>query len=135
MITRRTLLAGLAGLGCGLPASRGHALERGTLFELATRLVAIYQASDADALHEMLAPGLQPAFPVPVLARWLTEARDMFGLLQRTSMPTYGSRTHGIFAAYFDRGPSDMYLEIDQQEKLVIWVLKADAKVLSIRRS
>jgi len=58
----------------------------------------------------------------------------MFGMLQRTSMPTYGSRTHGIFAAHFDRGPSDMFLEVDPQEKLVLWVLKDASSTLAIRK-
>ena len=54
-------------------------------------------------------------------------------MLQRTSLPTYGSRAYGIFAAYFDRGPADMYLEIDDRERLVLWTLKNDVKALSIR--
>jgi hypothetical protein len=134
MITRRQVWAGACALsGAALAPSPGRALERGTLFEVATRLVSLYQASDADALHRMLAPTLQPHFPSASLAEWLAEARKAFGMLQRTSMPTYGSRAHGIFAAYFDRGPADMYLEIDRQSRLVLWALKDDVKVLSIR--
>jgi hypothetical protein len=114
--------------------SRGGAVERVTLFDFAKRLVAIYQASDADALHSILAPELQPDFSPPALSRWLTQARNTFGMLRRTSMPTYGSRTHGVLAAYFDRAPADMYLEMNQQEKLVLWVLKSGNNMLSIRK-
>jgi hypothetical protein len=132
MITRRQAWAGACALsGAALAPSPSRALERGTLFEVATRLVTLYQASDADALHQMLA--LQPHFPSASLALWLAEARNAFGMLQRTSMPTYGSRAHGIFAAYFDRGPADMYLEVDLWSRLVLWALKNDVKVLSIR--
>ena len=134
MITRRHVGTGIAALsGAALAPSLGRALERGTLFGVATRLVTLYQASDADALHQMLAPALQPRFPSASLALWLAEARNAFGMLQRTSMPTYGSRAYGIFAAYFDRGPADMYLEVDPQERLVLWALKNDVKVLAIR--
>jgi len=134
MITRRDLLAGVTGLGGTLAVHPAQALERGTLFEVASRLVPIYRNHDADALHAMLAPDLQGDFPPAALARWLDEARATFGILQRTSLPTYGSRAHSIFIAYFDRGPSDMFLEIDQQERLLLWALKNDSKVLAIRR-
>jgi len=134
MMTRRQVGTGIVALsGAALAPSLGRALERGTLFGIATQLVTLYQASDADALHRMLAPPLQRHFPSASLALWLAEARNAFGMLQRTSLPTYGSRAYGIFAAYFDRGPADMYLEIDDRERLVLWSLKTDVKTLSIR--
>ncbi len=134
MLTRRHILVSLAGLGGALAPSPGQTIDRGTLFEVATRLVAIYRASDAEALHGMLSPELQPIFPPSALSLWLSDAQNAFGMLQRTSMPTYGSRTHGVFAAYFDRGPADMYLEINRQERLVLWAFKNDAKAMSIRK-
>ena len=132
MINRRHLLLGLAGLG--IAPTQGQALERTSLFEVATRLVAIYRADDADALHRALAPDLQADFPPRALSAWLKEARDTFGTLQRTSLPTYGSRAHSIFVAYFDRGLSDMFLQIDEQERVVFWTFKTPSKVLSLRR-
>jgi hypothetical protein len=134
MITRRHLLAGLAGLGCEITSGKGQALERGNLDEIASRLVGIYQTSDVDALHRMLAPDLQTSFSAPVLTRWLAEARESFGMLQRISMPTYGSRTHGVFAAYFNARPIDMYLEVDQQGRIVFWALKNASATLALRR-
>jgi len=132
MINRRHLLLGLAGLG--IAPAQGQALERTSLLAVAARLVAIYRAEDADALHRALAPGLQADFPPAALAAWLKEARDTFGMLQRTSLPTYGSRAHSIFVAYFDRGPSDMFLQIDEQERVVFWTFKTPSSVLSLRR-
>ena len=129
---RRHLLLGLAGIG--LAPTPGQALDRTSLFAVATRLVAIYRAADADALHRALAPDLQPDFPPAALSAWLQEARDTFGILQRTSLPTYGSRAHSIFVAYFDRGPSDMYLQIDEQERVLFWTFKTPSHVLSLRR-
>jgi hypothetical protein len=131
-VNRRHLLLGLAGLG--LAPTPGQALDRTSLFAVATRLVAIYRAGDADALHRALAPDLQPDFPPTALSAWLQEARDTFGILQRTSLPTYGSRAHSIFVAYFDRGPSDMYLQIDEQERVLFWTFKTPSHVLSLRR-
>jgi hypothetical protein len=132
MINRRHLLLGLAGLG--IAPTQGQALERTSLFEVATRLVAIYRADDADALHRALAPDLQADFPPRALSAWLKEARDTFGTLQRTSLPTYGSRAHSIFVAYFDRGLSDMFLQIDEQERVVFWTFRNPSSVLSLRR-
>ncbi len=129
---RRHLLLGLAGLG--LAPTPGQALDRTSLFAVATRLVAIYRAGDADTLHRALAPDLQPDFPPTALSAWLQEARDTFGILQRTSLPTYGSRAHSIFVAYFDRGPSDMYLQIDEGERVLFWTFKTPSHVLSLRR-
>ena len=131
-VNRRRLLLGLAGLG--LAPAQGQALDRTSLFEVATRLVAIYRAADADALHRALAPDLQPDFSPEALSAWLQEARDTFGILQRTSLPTYGSRAHSIFVAYFDRGPSDMYLQIDEGERVLFWTFKTPSSVLSLRR-
>ena len=119
MVNRRRLLLGLTGLG--LAPTQGRALDRTSLFEVATRLVAIYRAADADALHRALAPGLQPDFPPEALSAWLKEARDTFGILQRTSLPTYGSRAH-------------MYLQIDEQERVLFWTFKTPSSVLSLRR-
>jgi hypothetical protein len=132
MINRRHLLLGLAGLG--IAPTQGQALERTSLFEVATRLVAIYRADDADALHRALAPDLQADFPPRALSAWLKEARDTFGTLQRTSLPTYGSRAHSIFVAYFDRGLSDMFLQIDEQERVVFWTFRNPSSVLALRR-
>ena len=132
MINRRHLLLGLAGLG--IAPTQGQALERTSLFEVATRLVAIYRADDADALHRALAPDLQADFPPRALSAWLKEARDTFGMLQRTSLPTYGSHAHSIFVAYFDRGPSDMFLQIDEQERVVFWTFRNPSSVLALRR-
>ena len=129
---RRHLLLGLAGLG--LAPTPGQALDRTSLFAVATRLVAIYRAEDADAVHRALAPDLQPEFPTAALSAWLKEARDTFGILQRTSLPTYGSRAHSIFVAYFDLGPSDMYLQIDEGERVLFWTFKTPSHVLSLRR-
>lgn len=134
MLTRRRLLAGASALGSTLAAGPGWTLERGTLFEVATRLVRIYQTGDAEAFHAMLAPDLRPGFPPAVLSGWLAEAREAFGMLQRVSLPTYGSVAHSIFVAYFDRRPCDMYLEIDRQERVVLWAFKNDVKVWAIRR-
>jgi hypothetical protein len=133
VIARRQALAGLVGAGGALALAPSPAFAGSRLYELALRLAAIYRASDADSLHRMLAPGLESSFPPAVLSRWLAEARAAFGMLQRTSMPTYGNRTHGVFAAYFDRGPADMYLEIDSRERLVLWAFKNDAGVLALR--
>jgi hypothetical protein len=36
--------------------------------------------------------------------------------------------------AYFDRGPSDMYLQIDEQERVLFWTFKTPSHVLSLRR-
>jgi hypothetical protein len=49
-------------------------------------------------------------------------------------MPTYGSRTHGVFAAYFNARPIDMYLEVDQQGRIVFWALKNASATLALRR-
>ena len=131
-VNRRRLLLGLAGLG--LAPTQGQALDRTSLFEVATRLVAIYRAADADALHRALAPDLQPDFPPASLSAWLQEARDTFGILQRTSLPTYGSRAHSIFVAYFDRGLSDMFLQIDEEQRVLFWTFRNPSSVLSLRK-
>jgi hypothetical protein len=134
MIGRRHVLLGLTSFGGGFAPGFGQALADNVLFEVAQRLVAIYQASDADALHRLLAPDLQPHFPRPKLAAWLKEAQEAFGVLHRTSMPTYGSRHHGALLAYFDRAPADMYLQIDKQRRVVFWAFRDTVKALAIRK-
>ncbi|MBF9233156.1 hypothetical protein [Microvirga alba] len=131
MLTRRQALAGLA--FCLVPAT-GMALERDTLFNVSTRLVEIYQAGDAAALHGMLSPDLQAQYSPDALASWLREVNAKFGPLQRISLPISGTRAYAIFAAYFERAPSDMFLELDPQGRVVVWTLKNDSGAVALRK-
>jgi hypothetical protein len=134
MIMRRHVLASFATLCCTIMPGEGQALERGKLVEIAARLVEIYQASDADALHGLLASDLQSRYSPPVLSRWLAEAQKTYGMIERISMPTYGSRIHGVFAVYVNGRPMDMYLEIDKRERVVFWGFNNASTTLTLRR-
>jgi hypothetical protein len=134
MIMRRHVLASFAALCCTIMSGGGQALERGKLVEIASRLVESYQTSDADALHGLLAPDLQSRYSPLVLSHWLAEAQKTYGMIERISMPTYGSRTHGVFAAYVNGRPMDMYLEIDKQGGVVFWGFNNATTTLTLRR-
>ncbi|NIX75655.1 hypothetical protein [Microvirga terricola] len=131
MLTRRQALSGFALIL--VPAS-GAALEQDTLFNVSTRLVTIYQTGDAGALHSMLAPDLQAQYSPEALASWLSEAKATFGPLQRISLPISGTRAFAIFAAYFERAPNDMFLELDRDGRIVLWTLKSDSGAVVLRK-
>jgi hypothetical protein len=112
------LLLGAALAGPALAEVGPHAL-----INVSERLLRIYNAEDAPALHGLLAPPLQAKYPVETLRTTLTHCRVLTHDIFRFSIPSWGARRFGFFAAYTETSVFEMILEIDDNEKIIHWVL------------
>ncbi|MFC4172965.1 hypothetical protein ACFOYU_12985 [Microvirga sp. GCM10011540] len=86
-------------------------------------LVRAYNAEDAAAFHEFLAPSLQAKYPVEALRTALVRCRVLTHDIFRLSTPSWGSRRFGFFAVYAETRVFEMVLEIDENEKILHWVI------------
>jgi hypothetical protein len=85
-----------------------------TLRDLSLAIVDLYNAEDGIGLYTRLSEPLAARFSTEVLAERLSDCRQRFGSLQRLSLPVVSTSTSALFAAYFEKGTRDMYLETDR---------------------
>ena len=111
-------LLGAALAGPALAEVGPHAL-----INMSEELLRIYNREDAPALYGLLAPPLQAKYPVEALRTTLTRCRVLTHDIFRFSIPSWGARRFGFFAAYTETSVFEMILEIDDNEKIIHWVL------------
>ncbi len=90
--------------------------------------VRAYNAEDAEAVHRLLAPSLQGRYPVEALRTALTLCRVLTSEIFRISTPVWGARHFGYFAVYAETKPFEMILEIDDDERIIHWVVTDDVQ-------
>src|SRR5260221_13083588 len=76
-------------------------------------MLELYNAEDGIGLYESLSDPVALRLSTEALAERLSECRQRFGSLQRVSLPVASTGTAALFAAYFETGTRDMYLELD----------------------
>ena len=110
------LLTGMAGAQVG-PHS---------VINVSQSLLRVYNARDAVALRELLAPSLQTKYSVEDLQLTLARCHGMTHEIERFSLPSWGTRRYGFFGVYAENSVLEMVLEIDEGEKIVHWVITDD---------
>ncbi|MCB8823274.1 hypothetical protein [Microvirga rosea] len=110
----------------------GHALavERNTLFNVSQEILRLYNDDDSEHLFRLLAPELQTKYTPDTLKQVLRRCKELFGRMQRFSLPTMGTRTFAFFAAYGTSSVYDMIVEVDKNAKLFHWVITSDVQAL-----
>jgi hypothetical protein len=96
------------------------------LTNVAQELLRIYNAGDAAVLHGLLAPPLQAKYPVEELRVVLARCRGITHEIDRFSTPSWGGRRFGFFGVYAEISVLEMILEIDEDEKIIHWVITND---------
>ena len=126
-MTTRCRLGGLVFL-CALllappvtPAVGPHSVTN-----VSQELVRAYNAEDAVALHQLLAPSLQAKYPLDRLRWSLTLCCVLTSEIFRISTPVWGARRYGHFAVYAETKTFEMTLEIDDEEKIIHLVITDD---------
>ncbi|MEE1657709.1 hypothetical protein VB618_16005 [Microvirga sp. CF3062] len=89
-------------------------------------LLRIYNARDAAALRDILAPPLQAKYSVEDLRLILARCHGLTHEIDRFSLPSWGARRYGFFGVYAENTVLEMVLEIDEHEKIVHWVITDD---------
>jgi len=101
-------------------------VDRRALFAVTERLLHIYQTGDAAGVYGFLAPPLQAKYTVEMLATILTRCRELAGTIERVSPPVSGTRSFGYSAVYTNGSAYDMTLEVDNDEKVLFWMISSD---------
>ncbi|MBJ6126117.1 hypothetical protein [Microvirga splendida] len=94
-------------------------------------LLRVYNARDAVALRELLAPPLQARYSVEDLRLILAQCHGLTHEIDRFSLPSWGARRYGFFGVYAENTVLEMVLEIDENEKIVHWVITDDVTARS----
>jgi hypothetical protein len=123
---KRRTAAIASALAVSLLGGSASAVGPHALTDVSLALLRAYNAEDAPELHRLLASSLQTKFPVETLRRALTLCRVLTYDIDRLSTPVWGGRTYGYFAVYAEAKTFEMVLEIDQDEKIVHWLLTDD---------
>ena len=89
-------------------------------------LLRVYNARDAAALRDFLAPSLQAKYSVEELQVTLARCHGLTHEVERFSLPSWGARRYGFFGVYAENAVLEMVLEIDEGEKIVHWVITDD---------
>jgi hypothetical protein len=89
-------------------------------------LLRVYNARDAAALRDLLAPSLQAKYSVEDLQVTLARCHGLTHEVERFSLPSWGARRYGFFGVYAENAVLEMVLEIDEGEKIVHWVITDD---------
>jgi hypothetical protein len=97
-----------------------------SLIEVSESLLRAYNAQDASAFHELLAPPLQARYPVEAVALLLARCRGLTHEIDRFSTPSWGGRHYGFFGVYAEVSVWEMVLEIDENQKIVHWMITDD---------
>ena len=125
-VLRQLAAAALIGMGSAWPARAvpgPHAVT-----DVSQALVRAYNAEDAAALHALLAPALQAKYGIEALQRALLLCRALTSEIFRISTPVWGARSFGYFAVYAETKPFEMILEIDDDARIIHWVITDDVQ-------
>lgn len=96
------------------------------LLNVSEALLQAYNARDASAFRELLAPPLQDRHSAEEIALLLARCRGMTHEIERFSIPSWGQRHYGFFGVYAETLVLEMVLEIDENAKIVHWVITDD---------
>lgn len=97
-----------------------------SLTNVSQKLVRAYNREDASALHDLLAPLLKAKLTVEAVRRTLRLCRVLTYDIYRISTPVWGGRRYGYFAVYPETKVFEMHLEIDDDDKIIHWVITDD---------
>ena len=106
-----------------LPAVGPHSLTH-----VSQELIRFYNAGDAAALHQLLAPPLQQKYTVEDVRTALVLCRVLTSEIFRISTPVWGARRFGYFAVYAETKRFEMILEINEDERIIHWVITDDVE-------
>jgi hypothetical protein len=96
------------------------------LLNVSEALLRAYNARDASAFRGLLAPSLQARHSVEDIVLLLGRCRGLTHDIERFSIPSWGARHYGFFGVYAETQVLDMILEIDEDAKIVHWVITDD---------
>lgn len=89
-------------------------------------LLRVYNARDVVALRELLAPSLQTKYSIEDLQLILARCHGLTHEVERFSLPSWGARRYGFFGVYAENSVLEMVLEIDDDEKIIHWLITDD---------
>jgi hypothetical protein len=112
--------------GAAFAGSALASLTPFSLIEVSESLLRAYNARDASAFHRLLAPSLQARYPVEEVAHLLARCRGLTHEIDRFSTPSWGGRHYGYFGVYAEVAVWEMVLEIDENQKIVHWMITDD---------
>jgi hypothetical protein len=115
------VLAGLLMTEIALAQVGPHAV-----INVSQSLLRAYNAKDAVALRELLAPSLQIKYSVEDLQLILARCHGLTHEVERFSLPSWGARRYGFFGVHAENSTLEMVLEIDDDEKIIHWVITDD---------
>ena len=110
----------------GLTSPAAPAVGPHSVINVSEALVRAYNREDADALHAMLAPSLKAKHTVEALSAPQRLCRGLTHENFRLSTPRWGGRRDGEFAGYAETKPFEMHIEIDDDEKIIHWMITDD---------
>ncbi|MBF9197605.1 hypothetical protein [Microvirga terrestris] len=113
-----TVLAGLLLANAAAAQVGPHAV-----INVSQSLLRIYNARDAEAFRELLAPSLQEKYSLEDLQLTLAHCHGLTHEIERFSLPSWGARRYGFFGVYAENSVLEMVLEIDENEKIIHWVI------------
>jgi hypothetical protein len=116
----------LSVVGTALATSAVATLGPHTLLDVSQTLLRAYNARDASAFHQLLAPSLQAKHSVEEVVLLLTRCRALTHDIDRFSIPSWGARNYGFFGVYAETSVLEMILEIDENGKIIHWVITDD---------
>jgi hypothetical protein len=90
------------------------------------KLLRVYNAKDAAAFRELLAPTLQAKYTLEDLRLTLSRCHGLTHEIDRFSLPSWGARRYGFFGVYAENSVLEMVLEIDESEKIIHWMITDD---------
>jgi hypothetical protein len=96
------------------------------LLNVSQELLRAYNAEDAQALYGLLSPALQVKYPVETLRAVLARCRALTHEIDRFSIPSWGARRYGFFGVYAEMSVLEMILEINEDERIIHWVITDD---------
>ncbi len=100
------------------------------VINVSRNLLSIYNARDALALWGLLAPSLQAKYTLDDLRLTLARCHGLTHELERFSLPSWGARRYGFFGVYAENTILEMVLEIDENEKIIHWVITDDVMAM-----
>jgi hypothetical protein len=120
------LFLGPVAIGQAASPNGTRPVARRALFAVTEQLLAIYRNQDAGNFHRLLAPELGAKYTPEMLTGILEQCWDLTGEIIRISPPVLGTRYFGYSAAYAAKSTLDMILEIDNNERVLFWMISAD---------
>jgi hypothetical protein len=118
----------MAALMVGLLLTNMAAAQVGphAVINVSQSLLRVYNARDTAAFRELLAPSLRAKYSVEDLQLTLARCHGLTHDVERFSLPSWGERHYGFFGVYAENSVLEMVLEIDENEKIIHWVITDD---------